>query len=145
MLEFHRLAAATVTMLLLCAASIWASVVAQDVFDSSSVVEPPQQADTKVVEKIQQALRDDSDVEATGDPILDDVLQIIKQQGSVLDGSSLDQPEEDAAPDTESDKALAAERLLKAARCLEDIKPLDETRRHLVKQMRRETVRLLSE
>ena len=158
MLDFHRIAIATVTMILLCAASVWASVIAQDVFDSPQFVEPPMQADAEAAEEIRKALNDDPDVRGTGDPMLEDVLQIIEQRGSVLDGSSLDPKADESAaengPGTTTDandadqaasKTRTAERLLKAARCLEEIQPLDETRRELVNRMRRETVRLLSE
>tara|TARA_R110002049_G_scaffold46487_1_gene135188 strand:- start:144667 stop:145140 length:474 start_codon:yes stop_codon:yes gene_type:complete len=157
MFEIHRVAVATITLVVLCAASLWASVIAQDIFDSSVVTEPAQPADAKVVETIRKALHDDSAVPSSDDPILDDVLNVIRQQGSVLDGSPLD-PKLEPLPESASDadrgdrslapashRALAAERLLKAARLLEQVQPLDNARRQLVKQMRRETVRLLSE
>ena len=174
MSELHRLAVGAVTLVILCAASIWASVVAQDVFDSTITSETPKPADAKVIETIRRALNDDPDAQRSDDPILDDVLSVIKQQGSVLDGSVLDRPGNgssldetvagESLPDASTlegcletnhddrsasarvtSKALAAERLLKAARILEQVRPLDSARLELVQQMRRETVRLLSE
>jgi hypothetical protein len=147
MIEFHRISIATITMIVLCAASFWASVIAQDVFDSSITIEPPKPADAEVVDTIRKALSDDPEARHSDDPILDDVLQIINQRGSILDGSSLDiEPAAGPRPSTDvGSKALAAERLLKAARLLEQIEPQDHSRRDLVKEMRRETVRLLSE
>lgn len=134
-------------MIILCAVSLWASVIAQDVFDSSIPIEPPKPADAEVVDTIRKALSDGPEAQHVNDPILDDVLQVINERGSILDGSSLSpKTNTESFPPTEAaSKALTAERLLKAARLLERIEPQDHSRRALVKQMRRETVRLLSE
>ena len=172
MSELHRIIVGTVTLIALFAVSLWASVVAQDVFDASTPGERSTQADanapadSKVIETIRRALDDDSETLHSDDPILDDVLSIIRQQGSVLDGSALDQavtdqtrpdapmfdqrgePKSDSDGDSlisVTDKAMAAERLLKAARFLEQVKPLDKVRIDLVRQMRRESIRLLSQ
>ena len=152
MYEFHRITVATITMIVLCAVSLWATVVAQDVFDSPIVIEPPPPADVQVIDTISKALSDDPEARGTGDPIMgdpimDEVLQIIKKRGSILDGSSLDLRSEAAADRSpeRTNKNLTAERLLKAARLLEQIEPQDHARRQLIREMRRETVRLLSE
>ena len=42
----------------------------------------------------------------TGDPILDDVLEVIRRRGSLLDGSALDPQEESAADDLSRPPAL---------------------------------------
>ncbi len=98
--------------------------------------------------KIRAAI-ESGDFAETGDPGLDEVLQILQKQGSVLDGSILEPAADEGIPEkrpqSASVKARAAECLLKAARVLEKIDPADKTRRDLVNQMRRESVRLLTQ
>ncbi len=105
-------------------------------------------AEASALEEIRGVLDGKTPAGQTNDPILNDVLNVIRQQGSVLDGSSLDLPSGDAAESvesTDSQRALAAELLLRTSRTLEQIGPVDKTRQQLVKQMRGEAVRLLSQ
>jgi len=155
MIELPRFVIALLTAFLLCAASYWASSVAQEVFDSPTPPEPTVTPESKAADKIRAALQDRQPPTPSGDPILDDVLQIIKQRGSILDGSSLDHgidssaeqasrsPTRDAAGPSVI-KFRTAEQLLKAARMLEKIDPHDLARQELVEMLRRETVRLMS-
>ncbi len=102
-------------------------------------------------DKIRQAL-DGQDPRQTGDGVLDDVLKVIKQRGSVLRGSVLDGS---VGNDLETDSAgsdfraaknaIVAEQLLRASRLLESLQTPDPTRRRLIGQMRGEAVKLLSE
>jgi hypothetical protein len=109
----------------------------------------------------------------TGNMVLDDVLEIIRRRGSVLDGSSLD-PANDDAPliitlplepsdgreplggreslsgDVPAASAVydAAEQLLRSARLLEKLSragdlPIDEDRAMLIRSMRGQAGRLL--
>jgi hypothetical protein len=100
-------------------------------------------------QRIRQAL-EGTGATPSGDGMLDDVLQFIERRGSVLDGSELESVESELGiantpVDAPPGRAHAAESLLKAARRLEKIEPLDKTRRELVNQMRREAVRLLTQ
>lgn len=84
----------------------------------------------------------------SSDPLLDDVLGIIKSRGSILDGSSLDPaldtPTSAAGNDRDA-SARAAESLLRSARLLNRIEPRDSARTELVEKMRHEAWRLLGE
>lgn len=82
----------------------------------------------------------------TGDGVLNDVLDLIKQRGSVLDGSSLDEriPGATGAGPESDRNALVAEQLLKAARLLRSLNDPDERRTTLIRQLRREAEILLS-
>ncbi len=109
----------------------------------------PSNADPEVQRIIRERL-EQGNFEETGNPVIDDILQLMKKVGpSVLKDSSLDPAADQHAikkpANAVSAKARAAECLLKAARNLEKIEPLDKTRRDLVNQMRRESVRLLTE
>ncbi len=113
-------------------------------------------------EKIRQALNGTLGQPRTGG-VLDDVLEVIKQRGSILDGSSLDdQPPKLVRPSTinatsnstidsqsssasASTKAFVAEQLLKTSRMLESVANPDRQRKALIQQMRGEAVKLLSE
>jgi hypothetical protein len=97
--------------------------------------------------QIRDALQGELPATPTNDGVLEDVLQVIKQRGSVLDGSVLDaEPDQSPAPPAKAFTAtLAAEQLLKAARLLEKTGPLDQDRAELVKSMRAEAVQLLTE
>ena len=98
-------------------------------------------------QKIRQALEGDESVKPTGDGVLDDVIQIIKRQGSVLDGSSLDedQPSKRVVADPVDRRALVAEQLLKSARMLSVLEQPDDDRRKLIRRMRSEAASLLTE
>ncbi|TWT79916.1 hypothetical protein CA13_13260 [Planctomycetes bacterium CA13] len=92
-------------------------------------------------------------------PITEDVQQIIRDLGSVLDGSSLDPANAPASATTGgaarntvqgfkrkgSKRIRVAETLLRNSRNLEMTTPLDKPRRELVAQMRREAIRLIQE
>lgn len=122
----------------------------------------PSADDPDAKKKIEQALRGEDTSSGGSDPVLDDVLRIIRRQGSVLDGTVLDSngkaassragetPAMGAAvPADPSPKvrrqAHVAELLLKTARRLEQLGPVDATRRRLVTGMRAEAARLLSQ
>jgi hypothetical protein len=110
-----------------------------------AVAEPPA---LPAEAEIRKALEGQPLPATTGDGILDDVLHIIRDQGSILEGSSLDPAVETEAGDREvatSQHARAAEQLLKASRLLEKLGPVDEDRRALVNQMRAEAGKLLRE
>jgi hypothetical protein len=84
-----------------------------------------------------------------GHGVRDDVIGIIKKQGSILDGSVLDPrrsgDETNSSSEDRSKKAFAAEQMLKASRWLENIGPADSDRADLVNRMRAEAAKLLSE
>ena len=92
----------------------------------------------------------------TGDGVLEDVLGVIQRQGSVLDGSTLDQPPlrdnplpgiagHGSVPDAQTladQRARVAEQLLRAARMLQQISK-DDSSAALVASMRRQAAGLL--
>ena len=101
---------------------------------------PPEQ------DKIRQALEGKTPDNGSGDGVLDDVLNVIKQRGSVLDGSSLDVTTDAITqPADETKKAHVAEQLLKSARMLEAIGDSGRQRSLLIRQIRSEARKLLSE
>ncbi len=116
-------------------------------------VDLPQVA-TPAEQQIRNALEGKSNG-PTGDGVLDDVLGLIKNQGSILDGSVLDNKTElnsspqtaiDRSADIEIDRrARVAEELLRTARLLIEVGPVDQARAELVASMRREAIRLLTE
>jgi hypothetical protein len=81
--------------------------------------------------------------------IYSDVVGVIKDRGSLLDGTSFDLKadvdEERRTTVSISKKAYAAEQILKASRWLESIDSDDPDRVELVNRMRAEAVKLLSE
>jgi hypothetical protein len=120
-------------------------------------VEIPMPAPADPAESIiRRAFSERGPIQPTGDGVLDDVLEVIRDRGSILDGSSFDpRADPDRAPRRRHDlvgtstgrhvdRVRLAELLLKSARLLEQVEPVDETRRELVNRMRLETVRLLS-
>jgi hypothetical protein len=156
MSRFHifRSPAFTATMigvLVVCAISI--SELAIRAGEPPSVATPPTKAPAKSFSPAEQKIRDALDgrspVGETGDGVLDDVLGIIKQRRSILQGSSLDPINSDSQTTggrhSVSKMALAAEQVLKAARLLENVGRPDQGRADLVKRMRAEAVKLLSE
>lgn len=113
----------------------------------------------EVAEKIRQALDSKHQGTEVGDPqtgdmVLDDVLKIIGQRGSVLEGSFLDDSPNESESEPEairspSAMAHAAEQLLKSARLLEKINSRDAQeqagRADLIRKIRAEAAKLLSE
>ncbi len=106
--------------------------------------------------KIRSALDGGAPV-TDGDPVLDDLLQLIRRRGSVLDGTVLDpssdfdvpthDPNARQASDpraVEDDMAFAAESLLRSARVLSQLGPPDPDRRELITRMRLEAGKLLA-
>ncbi len=104
--------------------------------------------DSHATDQIQKALQGKS-VE-TGDGILDDMLDVLQERGSILDGSSLDEgldrlsPASGVSLSPDSNHAHAAESLLKSARLLEKLGKLGSKQQALVVQMRRVAVDLLT-
>lgn len=116
--------------------------------------------DTRVRDRIRDALRGgEGGASATGDAILDDVIGIIRTQGSVLDGTTLEQdveavlppgavapgaPHPDAATiDVSEQRYRVAESLLRTARLLSGLPDADGQRQSLVRQLRMEAARCL--
>ena len=128
-------------------------VIADEPVTPSATEQPPAlpAESSPTTQKIQQALRGES-VE-TGDGILDDMLDVLKKRGSILDGSSLDS---ELAGDTESaqtsvaagsskaKQARVCESLLKSARLMEKLGKLSAEQRDLVAQMRQQAGQLLT-
>tara|TARA_R110002073_G_scaffold7747_5_gene43676 strand:- start:8987 stop:9520 length:534 start_codon:yes stop_codon:yes gene_type:complete len=108
----------------------------------------PSSTPNPIESKIRSVLEGASDDVRSSDPLLDDVLGIIKSRGSILDGSSLDPaldtPTSAAGNDRDA-SARAAESLLRSARLLNRIEPRDSARTELVEKMRHEAWRLLGE
>ncbi|MGB7324669.1 MAG: hypothetical protein WBD31_07345 [Rubripirellula sp.] len=144
---------------LACLLGIWSSAVGQisppvksdsEIEFPAGVTPPTETAPGENAAKAQQEIRQALQGKATpetGDGVLDDVLQVIKSQGSVLDGSLLDTPKLSAEvhPANASDdrRAVVAEQLLRSARMLSAIEPVDEERGNLIRQIRGEAARLL--
>jgi hypothetical protein len=84
----------------------------------------------------------------TGDGVLEDILGVIQNQGSILDGSMLDenaiQPMSSHRSRSITRRAQVAEQLLRAARMLEAITS-DESSANLVQSMRQQAAKLLVE
>lgn len=100
-----------------------------------------------IEQSIRRALDGDSGTASPDEPLLGDVLDLIKQRGSILDGTSLD-VDAIASSDSASDENIesrcsAAEALLRAARLLDQVTGKDANRKQLVKAMRREAARCL--
>lgn len=120
----------------------------------------PEETDSQQA-KIMQALQGDGPAQ-TGDGVLDDILEIAKQRGSVLDGSLLDDDRSDdrlpgvelgdpshkmtspqkSATSQPARTARVAEQLLKAARLLESVSN-DDSNDPLIDAMRRKAGDLL--
>lgn len=107
------------------------------------------QANTVIEGKIRKVLSGDANAK-TGDPILDDILGVIKQRGSILKGSTLGstpgspKPKVANGADHSSERFRAAELLLRTSRSLEKLGPLDASQRDLINKMRIESKRLLN-
>ncbi len=124
-----------------------------------SSIEPPLSSVGPPFSPLEQGFRDALEGRLpsgeTGNGVFDDLVSVIRKQGSVLDGSSLDPKllEDDAnvfgnttAPaDARSENAHAAEQLLKASRLLEQIGSTAIDRSELIANMRVEAGKLLSE
>lgn len=122
-----------------------------DTIPVSPVPNPDQQQ-----KKVQIAL--ESDVLVTdSDPLFDDLLQLIRRKGSVLDGTILDPANESKVFSTEDQsgnasqqnatddaRAFAAESLLRSARLLSHLSAPDTDRRELISRMRLEAAKLLA-
>lgn len=126
------------------AASISLALASPFVWEASSD-EPPSEA-------IQQSIRNALNGQGNSDsdePLLQDVLDLIKDRGSILDGSLLDVESKSSEPDelaAASAHCRAAEALLKAARLLENLSgDLDQSRTVLVRQMRSQASDCLKE
>lgn len=124
--------------------------------------EPPRNhpaAQSKIAESLDQE-NQSQDPKPTGDPILDDVLEIIRRRGSVLRGSALedanqtpkiaiietDEPLRSIAGGEISPSIsvyLAAEQLLKASRTLERLGGPSNDRSELIRAMRSHAAKLL--
>jgi hypothetical protein len=113
-------------------------------------------------EAAEPAGRGSEPAKSSGDPVLDDVLEIIRRRGSVLEGSTLDPqnetesviidvpslaaPNEAVAPGDAGDaKAVyhVSEQLLRAARLLEALPNPDASRIAMVRDLRSQATRLL--
>ncbi len=116
-----------------------------------AIADPPDKPANSIEQRIRKTLDGSVPDSSSEDPILDDILKVIRNRGSVLDGSSLDvetiENTENKSTGTQtSDRnhnVFTAECMLRSARLLSQAKPLDETRKRLVIQMREEARRLL--
>lgn len=116
--------------------------------------------DARTRDTIRDALRGrEGGASATGDAILDDVIGIIRTQGSVLDGTILDEDVEAVLPpgaiasgaphpdasmvDVSEQRYRVAESLLRTARLLSGLPDADGQRQSLVRQLRMEAARCL--
>ncbi len=106
----------------------------------------PPEASPEAKERIRRALSGEDGETMTGDPTLDDVLQIIKRRGSILDGSTL-ADRESSHPDknmkTTTERARVAESLLRSARLLERLPDGGADRADLINSMRSEAANVL--
>lgn len=106
----------------------------------------PVEKQNPVRDKIRNALDGDQPARQA-DPVLDEMLQIIRRKGSVLKGSVLDAElnteDSELARSVSNENAWAAESLLRAARTLSKLKPLDAQQRDMVNRMRHEAAKLL--
>jgi len=98
-----------------------------------------------------------TETQSSGDPILDDVLGIIRRKGSVLDGSVLDPKADEALSDTflpsknagksesfERDSVYhAAEQLLRVSRMLQRLRSRDRDSDELIRTMRLQAAKML--
>lgn len=111
---------------------------------SAAIPAPPQGESQAIEKRIQQVLSGQSDGE-TGDPVLDDILSVLNERGSILKGSVLDTPETQPKQNKEKgNRYRAAELLLKASRVLEGLGDLNASQIDLIKKMRNESVQLLN-
>ena len=146
---------------------------ADDVITMPAGVDPPIEAprrDPAAEEQIRRVLQSPQSVGPVNDPMLGDVLSVLKKRRSVLEGSLLDklsprevstdeklqEPDPKLAKPTDSKgngvqkgkwlrkRAKAAEAMLKASRLLDKLEAENETHRHLVKKLRDEAARLLN-
>ena len=125
----------------------------------------------RVEELMQEALQRDGSRPSSGDQTLDDVLRVLRQRGSILDDSSLDPQQQDPrltpagpdespqplqgslpktlrrvpSPSVTPQRARAAELLLRTSRVLENLGAIDDNRRKLIDELRREAVKVLTE
>ena len=101
-----------------------------------------------IEQAIRQALEGEPLTRASGDGVLDDVLEVIRSRGSILDGTTLDpvasRNDNPTSLSRISARARASEQLLKAARLLESIGHTNPRQAELVGEMRAEAARLLS-
>jgi hypothetical protein len=117
---------------------------------------------TRQQDQIRQVLTGDPAVaedskSATGDAVLDGVLEVIRKRGSILDGSSLEQPIEPdlsilaggrevaKSPAATSRRAYVAEQLLKTSRLLESLGIAEPEPIELISAMRSAAAKLLRE
>lgn len=132
------------------------------VIPASPSEEEMNRAKAKIAEFLKNN-RQSNPARSSGDPILDDVLDVIRRRGSVIEGSALDAgtaegqslaPGNTAAerrgdysgpgPSSSSDAAyVAAERLLRAARSLQRLAGQDAGNDELARAMRRQAAKLM--
>ena len=98
-----------------------------------------------------------AETQSSGDPILDDVLGIIRRQGSVLDGSVLDPKADEALSDKFLPSKAAgksesfdrdsvyhtAEQLLRVSRMLQRLRSRDRDSDELIRTMRLQAAKML--
>ena len=111
-------------------------------------VKTPLDPEPGALKHISDILQQNKPVTETGNVEIDELAEILAGMGSVLDGSQLDsslEPDHEVTGSAESERAVAAELLLKTARMLEHLGPPDRSRRQLVMRMRGEAVKLLSQ
>ena len=154
--EAQRRASVLFLAVLLSGVTIWLASSAAQPPNRGGLALPPNthlpktiilQSDPAIESQIKSAIRGGVIPEAT-DPILEGMLDVLKERGSILDGSVLDRETEPPKTNFSSDvdaRARAAELLLRASRILGTINPIDDQRSDLIEKMRAESARLLSQ
>ncbi len=117
---------------------------------TKSSAEPP---DPELQQAFERAAIGEFEPTGTGDGIADDVIDIMRQRGSIADRLSTDPWLDEEKPRMASSddaasisrKASAAEQMLRAARLLEKVGDDEPDRSALIKRMRSEARKLLTE
>ncbi|NND98304.1 MAG: hypothetical protein HKN47_13345 [Pirellulaceae bacterium] len=117
-------------------------------------IESPSSRPSAVEDRIRDTLEGKAAGD-TGDVVLDDMLRVLQQRGSVLKGSLLEashsehrhnthdgQPNDPTS--TMRQRSRAAESLLKSARLLENLRQDDSTQTDLIDSMRRQAAVLIA-
>ena len=113
---------------------------------NDSIAQPPRELpveEAAIQEAILRALDGEQPPANANEPLLGDVYKFLRDQGSILDGSPLNDVVEEQSPSAlkhADEKAYrAAEALLKASRLLSQLTgPEDTARKRLIGQMRQE-------
>lgn len=159
---FRKFTLVSLVLLVFGSSIVWHSTDAQEKLPDLRDISPPSLSVESPVtpkenEAAENAIRSALDGNAAAapgdDPLLQDVLDIIKDRGSIVDEPIFDLSDSEprfsseisSAPDSQipDSRAHAAEALLRAARLLSSLPQNDSERRQLVNAMRTEAARCL--